>query len=158
GLKQANDQYGHEAGDTLLKEMANTLRRYCRQNEQIFRMGGDEFVLLAEANSQGCERLAARLLAGQDLSCVNFADTQFPLRFAIGWAASDTCALSDLARKADRAMYADKARFYQGQNTLASSQIHYAPAAESAASAPAGSEAPHGERRTNVLPLQVQNS
>ncbi|MGL5947847.1 MAG: diguanylate cyclase domain-containing protein, partial [Aeromonas sp.] len=46
GLKQANDQYGHEAGDTLLKEMANTLRRYCRQNEQIFRMGGDEFVLL----------------------------------------------------------------------------------------------------------------
>lgn len=46
GLKRLNDQYGHAAGDQALKILASTLRSVFRQEDQIFRIGGDEFVSL----------------------------------------------------------------------------------------------------------------
>ncbi|MGL6351059.1 MAG: diguanylate cyclase domain-containing protein [Aeromonas sp.] len=113
GLKQANDQYGHEAGDALLIHIARLLRASCRQHEQIFRMGGDEFVLLAQTDHLGCQRLAARLEALQHHASVQFREHSFTLRFAIGWSCTDQTPLADLSRVADQAMYADKARFYQ---------------------------------------------
>ncbi|WP_033138322.1 GGDEF domain-containing protein [Aeromonas finlandensis] len=115
GLKRTNDQYGHEAGDALLIRMAQLLRSLCRQDEKIFRMGGDEFVLLAEADHLACQRLAARLEASQQGATVQHGEHSFPLRFAIGWSSSDHTPLAELSRVADDAMYADKTRFYQGQ-------------------------------------------
>lgn len=115
GLKQTNDQYGHEAGDALLIQMARQLRTLCRQDETIYRIGGDEFVLLAEADHLACQRLAARLKASQQSATVQHGEHSFPLRFAIGWSSSDQTPLAELSRVADDAMYADKARFYQGQ-------------------------------------------
>ncbi|MGL5948028.1 MAG: diguanylate cyclase domain-containing protein [Aeromonas sp.] len=113
GLKFANDHYGHEAGDALLSAMAELLRQQCRQNEMIFRMGGDEFMLLVEADVAGCQHLAERLVSAQQNATVVHGAHSFPLRFAQGWRSSDTTPLADLSREADRAMYADKARFYQ---------------------------------------------
>ena len=115
GLKRTNDQYGHAAGDALLNHMAQQLRTLCRQDEQIFRIGGDEFVLLAEADHLACQQLAARLEASQQNTTVQHGEHSFPLRFAIGWSSSDQTPLSELSRVADEAMYADKARFYHGQ-------------------------------------------
>lgn len=46
GLKRLNDQYGHAAGDQALKILATTLRSVFRQGDQVFRIGGDEFVSL----------------------------------------------------------------------------------------------------------------
>ncbi|ELM3617401.1 GGDEF domain-containing protein [Aeromonas sobria] len=115
GLKRTNDQYGHAAGDALLNHMAQQLRTLCRQDEQIFRIGGDEFVLLAEADHLACQQLAARLGASQQNTTVQHGEHSFPLRFAIGWSSCDQTPLSELSRVADEAMYADKARFYHGQ-------------------------------------------
>ncbi|TNI82314.1 sensor domain-containing diguanylate cyclase [Aeromonas sobria] len=115
GLKRTNDQYGHAAGDALLNHMAQQLRTLCRQDEQIFRIGGDEFVLLAEADHLACQQLAARLEASQQSTTVQHGEHSFPLRFAIGWSSCDQTPLSELSRVADEAMYADKARFYHGQ-------------------------------------------
>ncbi|MGL5498627.1 MAG: GGDEF domain-containing protein, partial [Aeromonas sobria] len=115
GLKRTNDQYGHAAGDALLNHMAQQLRTLCRQDEQIFRIGGDEFVLLAEADHLASQQLAARLEASQQSTTVQHGEHSFPLRFAIGWSSSDRTPLSELSRVADEAMYADKARFYHGQ-------------------------------------------
>ncbi|HEH9402455.1 TPA: sensor domain-containing diguanylate cyclase, partial [Aeromonas sobria] len=115
GLKRTNDQYGHAAGDALLNHMAQQLRTLCRQDEQIFRIGGDEFVLLAEADHLACQQLAARLEASQQNTTVQHGEHSFPLRFAIGWSSCDQTPLSELSRVADEAMYADKARFYHGQ-------------------------------------------
>lgn len=56
-LKLTNDIFGHDAGDDLLKKVAEILKKSCREDDIIARMGGDEFVMLLpktgeeEANS-----------------------------------------------------------------------------------------------------------
>jgi diguanylate cyclase (GGDEF)-like protein len=45
-LKRVNDSYGHEAGDELLKHFVMTLRGGLRPSDQVYRWGGDEFLLL----------------------------------------------------------------------------------------------------------------
>ena len=46
GLKLTNDAFGHLVGDELLKQVANILRKECRSEDIVARIGGDEFVLL----------------------------------------------------------------------------------------------------------------
>lgn len=46
GLKLINDSFGHVAGDELLKNVAEVLRKGCRADDIIARLGGDEFVIL----------------------------------------------------------------------------------------------------------------
>jgi len=45
-LKQVNDTYGHIHGDTYLKEAVSTIRCSVRASDEIYRIGGDEFVLI----------------------------------------------------------------------------------------------------------------
>lgn len=46
GLKLINDALGHKAGDALLKIAADSIQGVCRDTDALFRIGGDEFVLL----------------------------------------------------------------------------------------------------------------
>ncbi|MDQ6697216.1 MAG: diguanylate cyclase [Actinomycetota bacterium] len=46
GLKSTNDRFGHEAGDELLKDVASGLIGRLRVGDNLYRIGGDEFVLL----------------------------------------------------------------------------------------------------------------
>ncbi len=47
-FKDVNDTHGHQAGDTVLKNVAKTLEKQFRSNDIIARLGGDEFVILLE--------------------------------------------------------------------------------------------------------------
>lgn len=44
-FKSINDQHGHVVGDTVLKDVANTLLQHKRAADEVCRLGGDEFVL-----------------------------------------------------------------------------------------------------------------
>jgi diguanylate cyclase (GGDEF)-like protein len=51
-LKPINDEFGHEAGDMLLIEVARTLRTLLRAGDQLLRIGGDEFVSIMDATTE----------------------------------------------------------------------------------------------------------
>lgn len=51
GLKLTNDAFGHQEGDLLLKKIAKVIKKACRSDEIISRIGGDEFVILMPKTS-----------------------------------------------------------------------------------------------------------
>ncbi len=61
-FKSINDQFGHDIGDRVLKQIADTIRHYSRADDFLFRYGGEEFVLLAkDLSSQDAMLLAERI-------------------------------------------------------------------------------------------------
>ena len=112
-FKQINDEYGHAAGDQLLKISVGRLQQSLRSNDIIGRLGGDEFVVLVpDADPHVAESMAIRLtstleqpyrIAGRDLICAA----------SIGLALYPDHAntLTGLMRAADAAMYRAKARY-----------------------------------------------
>jgi diguanylate cyclase (GGDEF)-like protein len=66
GFKPINDKYGHDAGDQVLVQIAARLKKAAREADFVFRMGGDEFMLLlvcpANEGSELARTMSARLL------------------------------------------------------------------------------------------------
>ena len=62
GLKEINDTVGHQAGDARLVTLAETLRAGVRGGDAVYRLGGDEFmVILPGQSAQAAKRLMMRL-------------------------------------------------------------------------------------------------
>jgi diguanylate cyclase (GGDEF)-like protein len=111
GFKAVNDAFGHDAGDELLRHVAQRLAGQVRESDHLARLGGDEFaVLLAVGSEEDAARAAGRLL---DAINAPFAHDGHELRVgaSIGIAVSDSGArdADELIRQADLAMYAVKA-------------------------------------------------
>jgi diguanylate cyclase (GGDEF)-like protein len=61
-FKGFNDRRGHEAGNVLLAAIARTLRAACRDSDEVFRYGGDEFALiLPNTDATGAMLVAAKV-------------------------------------------------------------------------------------------------
>ena len=105
GLKTVNDTEGHDAGDTLLRDAAGALRKVFSAQD-IFRVGGDEFVVFLPGVPE--TELAERADALRAM-----AERYDNVSFAVGYSAAPTGA--DLERAielADERMYQDKREFY----------------------------------------------
>jgi len=60
-FKEINDREGHPAGDRVLRAVAKTLVRAVRANEEVFRVGGDEFAVVVDGGSEAASRIADRI-------------------------------------------------------------------------------------------------
>ncbi len=71
-FKKVNDTYGHSTGDCLLKALTRTTEKTIRMSDQLFRYGGEEFVvLLPETGLKGVKNLAERIRRNiEALNCV----------------------------------------------------------------------------------------
>ena len=69
-FKRVNDRYGLDEGDRLLREVAAVLRDTVRSPDSCFRWGGDEFLILADVERSGAERLCARMADAVAIACV----------------------------------------------------------------------------------------
>ncbi len=64
GFKAINDGLGHQAGDRMLREIASAILGAARDTDEVFRYGGDEFVvLLPRSDTQGVQAVAERIQA-----------------------------------------------------------------------------------------------
>ena len=114
GFKTVNDTYGHAAGDTLLREIAERIQRYVRAHDTAARLGGDEFIVLLDAvdTSAEIEQVAQRLITGISAPWCGFGP-ELAVSASIGisvFSGLESCAEEHLMRHADQAMYAAKAR------------------------------------------------
>lgn len=105
-LKQCNDQFGHEAGDQMLRAFALRLTRAIRGSDMAIRLGGDEFMaILPECRADEVRHVISRL---ENLH-IDCGGQKFPVTFARGWAdyqPGETA--QQLLKRADDALYADK--------------------------------------------------
>jgi diguanylate cyclase (GGDEF)-like protein/PAS domain S-box-containing protein len=109
-FKIINDQYGHPAGDALLKELSNRFLSSIRANDTVARLGGDEFVIIACLDSEAdIPPFAQKILLslGQTIQWQNH---QFVSTASIGIAFSPKHGNSfdSLYSKADKALYSRK--------------------------------------------------
>ncbi|GAB3036825.1 hypothetical protein GCM10027098_38740 [Bowmanella dokdonensis] len=117
-FKNVNDQYGHQTGDWALKEAVEASRRVCREQDQIGRMGGEEFAIVLP----GCSIDKAMQVAEACRQAIASIDTspsseQFTLTASFGVADTQVCGydFDQLYGCADKALYQSKE---QGRNRV----------------------------------------
>jgi len=113
-FKEINDQYGHEAGDFVLREMTRRISSSIRHSDVLVRWGGEEFLILSRyTDRREAETLASRVLAAVGSSPFTLACSGESVHrtCSIGWAAfpwklSDAAAIhyEDVLSLADRAL------------------------------------------------------
>lgn len=111
GLKSANDHWGHETGDVLLRDVAQRLSDVVRKGDQIGRLGGDEFLIIAECDESYIDTLAKRFLQALRVP-YGKGRKRGRLSGSIGivLAPQDGVDEINLLRKADAAMYVAKSQ------------------------------------------------
>ncbi len=108
GFKVLNDTLGHEAGDHLLKQLADRLRRVVRKDDFIARISGDEFVLLIEGIEEPqVAAFVAQKLQADLVAPFHLLDQSFRVTVSIGISVfpDDAQDPDALLRHADSAMY-----------------------------------------------------
>ena len=113
-LKETNDKLGHEEGDKLIINTANSLKKTFRKTDLVTRLGGDEFVVLTSVDlkqpdsyQKVTEDILTRLfteLGDIEVSC------------GLDLAESEKDIEQLLLERADKRMYVDKSRFVKKQS------------------------------------------
>lgn len=106
-FKRVNDEYGHQTGDIVLKELSEKLLECVRKSDRVFRYGGEEFVIiLPHTRLDKAHKLAERIRVAIDK--MNFiAGLQITVSIGIGQY-SDGLTPGDLVKKADKGLYLAK--------------------------------------------------
>jgi two-component system cell cycle response regulator len=112
-MKSVNDRYGHQAGDTVLIELARRLTEAVREVDVVARWGGDEFtLLLPKTGLAGALQLAEKIRAAVANGPFRIDAGSLDITISVGVAAYPEHGSSgkDLVAAADAAMYRAKAR------------------------------------------------
>jgi diguanylate cyclase (GGDEF)-like protein len=109
-FKNINDQYGHLAGDYVLRELARIVQERIRRDEVFARYGGEEFVIaLPETSLQGAVTLAENLRARVETHGFSFQGERIPVTISIGCAVlGEEKTAADLIQLADDKLYEAK--------------------------------------------------
>jgi diguanylate cyclase (GGDEF)-like protein len=107
-FKQVNDRFGHVAGDAVLQDVAYTMRATLRAGDSIYRVGGEEIlVILPGAGHEDALEIAERLrIAVRERRPVG---VEVSLSIGVAVAEPEVVDTDDLLARADAALYAAKA-------------------------------------------------
>jgi diguanylate cyclase (GGDEF)-like protein len=112
GLKAANDLWGHEVGDALLRRIGEVLGKAVDKPSSAARIGGDEFALLLPGiDAEGGEMMMEAVRKLVDLNNQFYPGMLLSLSMGAATSAAGE-RLEDVVRRADFAMYEAKRAFY----------------------------------------------
>lgn len=108
-FKHFNDEFGHDAGDTVITEVSAVLQQACRSIDLVGRYGGEEFlIILPGVDSQGAAQIGQRLV--EAMHEYHFLGVH-PVTISVGMAIvpqNIECSWAQLLRRADAALYEAK--------------------------------------------------
>jgi diguanylate cyclase (GGDEF)-like protein len=129
-FKQFNDTYGHEAGDVVLREVAETMREAVRSEDIVCRYGGEEFVIiLPEVSTEDALARAEsirQLVSDIRLQYRGEALRDVTISIGVAMCPYNADSLEQLLRIADRSLYEAK---HQGRNRVVLAEYHGTPSA-----------------------------
>ncbi len=113
-FKSFNDTFGHSAGDKVLKELVKNLQTDSRFNDNVVRLGGEEFLIVLPPNENlRVDVVIERILRLVSQTPVVIEDTPQKITISIGYVPVDKASskndLDDLMNLADKALYVAKA-------------------------------------------------
>jgi len=107
-FKRFNDNYGHQVGDTVLKQVAQILKRGCRISDKIFRYGGEEFLIaLPETDLDGAYAVASKIRKMVEREPIPGVAENVTVSIGVSERKED-CTLDKLIHSADTALYEAK--------------------------------------------------
>ncbi|MCO6417487.1 GGDEF domain-containing protein [Siccirubricoccus sp. KC 17139] len=109
-FKAINDRHGHPEGDRVIQAVAGTIGRAKRAEDQLFRYGGEEFVLLCAEAQPGALILAERIRRAVEDERHEGLERQVTVSIGIAAFPIDGRDFGTLLRQADAALYVAKAR------------------------------------------------
>lgn len=114
GFKQINDTYGHERGDTVLKNVSDYLKSCVSKTDVVARLGGDEFIIiLPDTDEDACIRLAEKIIEPQEANADVFGNALVTPSIGIALSPENGEDVETLIKQADLAMYEAK---HKGKN------------------------------------------
>ena len=109
GFKKANDTYGHEFGDEVLKEIASRLLACIREVDTLVRIGGDEFIIILPniRNEQDVKKIAEKIIqaASYKFDLKNKTCDFVSISMGISFFPKDATDAERLLNRADEMMY-----------------------------------------------------
>ena len=109
GLKYINDTFGHVAGDFALRELAQTLNSTVRDGDCVFRMGGDEFLIVFHKGDQTVvERVVSRV---RNILTLKNEQLDYSIAFSAGsylYDGGESVGVEELLQRVDSVMYLEK--------------------------------------------------
>jgi diguanylate cyclase (GGDEF)-like protein len=110
-FKQVNDQYGHDAGDIVLKETSKIIRESLRESDMAIRFGGEEFlVLLMDIEAGSASMVAEKIRKNIENASFKISDGVIKKTISLGTSEfpSDSTSLWQSIKYADVALYKSK--------------------------------------------------
>lgn len=116
GLKIVNDTCGHDAGDSLIIQASQKLTQSVRDTDFVFRIGGDEFLILVPGNTEiDLERISNRIKAHNSIPTKEVVG----LNLSVGYCSSNEfLSANEVIKCAEERMYLDKKRFYAEEGSI----------------------------------------
>lgn len=117
-LKETNDAFGHDMGDRMLQDFAICIKEAFSKIGEVYRVGGDEFIVLVVDCSDA--RIKEAVHQFWEMMQIHNQHSVHPIEVAIGSARREeekgcTGSLGELRESADRAMYRNKASLKRGE-------------------------------------------
>ena len=111
GLKVINDNLGHQAGDLLLRSVAKSCKDLLRESDVLFRMGGDEFMVLCpETDKLGALICVERMQKA--VSDITIVDKKVSFAYGIAYSGETYKDMDDMLHSADASMYECKQKMH----------------------------------------------